>query len=120
MPKKVCLNGSCNNLVSKKEKYCSICKPKMDQVKKEKNRKYDDYVREEKTVKFYISREWKRVRQAALVRDHHLCQECLKHNIIKSAEIVHHIIEIKVDWNRRLDITNCESVCKSCHNKLHI
>lgn len=120
MPKKICLAPSCNNLVGMKEKYCSSCQPAMKEVKREKNKKYDQYIREDDIVKFYHSREWKKVREAVLIRDNYLCQHCLKDNIIKSAEIVHHIVEIKDDWSKRLLINNCESVCKSCHNKLHI
>lgn len=119
MPKKICLAPSCNKLVGMKEKYCLSCQPAMKEVKREKNQKYDQYVREDDIVKFYHSREWKRVREAVLIRDNYLCQYCLKDNIIKPAEIVHHIIEIKDDWRKRLLTNNCESVCKSCHNKLH-
>ena len=119
LPKKICFGPSCNRLVSMKEKYCHSCTEIMDIEKREKNQKYDEYIRDDHTVKFYHSKEWKRVREAALVRDHFLCQKCLNDNIINSAEIVHHIIEVKEDWSKRLDIINCESVCKRCHNSLH-
>ncbi|MBI9014366.1 MAG: HNH endonuclease [Clostridiales bacterium] len=91
----------------------------MKEEKREKNRKYDQYVREEEIVKFYHSREWKKVREAVLIRDNYLCQNCIKDNIIKSAEIVHHIVEIKDDWSKRLSISNCKSLCLKCHNSIH-
>ena len=91
----------------------------MKEVKREKNRKYDQYVREGEIVKFYHSKEWKRVREAVLIRDNYLCQQCLTEKIIKSAEIVHHICEIRHSWLERLDINNCVSICKCCHNKIH-
>lgn len=94
MPKKICLGSSCNRLVSMKEKYRSSCAEIMYIEKREKNRRYDQYVGEDEIAKFYHSREWKRVREAVLIRDNYLCQYCLKDNIIKSAEIVHHIVEI--------------------------
>jgi len=119
LPKKICLALSCNNLVGMKEKYCSSCQPAMKEVKREKNRKYDQYVREDDIVKFYHSREWKRVREAVLIRDNYLCQHCLKGNTIKSADIVHHIIEVKEAWSKRFLISNCESVCYQCHNSVH-
>ncbi|MGP9043354.1 HNH endonuclease [Cytobacillus kochii] len=28
-------------------------------------------------------------------------------------------MEVKEDWNRRLDIDNLESVCHVCHNREH-
>jgi len=101
-----------------KEKYCSSCQPAMKEVKREKNRKYDQCVREDDIVKFYHSREWKRVREAVLIRDNFLCQHCLKENIIKSAEIVHHIKEVKENWLQRYNVKNCESVCRNCHNRI--
>ncbi|MCH4891193.1 HNH endonuclease [Acidaminobacter sp. JC074] len=120
MPKKICRGKNCKNLVPMNGKYCPQCAKVAAMDKQEKNKHYDQNVREPKLVNFYHSKEWQKVRQAALLRDYHLCQECLKHNVIKSAEIVHHIIEIKDDWSKRLQIDNCQSVCKSCHNKLHI
>jgi len=102
-----------------KEKYCSSCQPAMKEVKREKNRKYDQYVREDDIVKFYHSREWNRVREATLIRDNYLCQHCLKEKVIKSAELVHHVDEVKIEWNKRFMINNCVSVCRSCHNKCH-
>ena len=97
MPKKICRGKNCKNLVPMYEKYCPQCAKAAAMDKQEKNKRYDYKVRDPKLVKFYHSSEWNRIRKAALVRDNHLCQECLKHNVIKSAEIVHHIIEIKDD-----------------------
>ncbi len=120
MPKKICRGKNCENLIPMNGKYCPQCAKVATMDKQEKNKRYDLKVRDPKLVKFYHSSEWNWIRSAALVRDNHLCQECLKQNIIQSAEIVHHIIEIKDDWSKRLQIDNCQSVCKSCHNKLHI
>ena len=120
MPKKICRGKNCKNLVPMNGKYCPECAKGVAIEKQEKNKRYDHKVRDPKLVKFYHSSEWQRIRNAALIRDNRLCQECLEHNVIKSAEIVHHIIEIKDDWSKRLQLDNCESVCKSCHNKLHI
>lgn len=118
MPKKICLGPSCNRLVSMKEKCCPSCTDKLNIEKREKNRRYDQYVREDEIVEFYHSREWKRVRAAVLIRHHYLCQHCLKENMIKSAELVHHVIEIKLKWILRYEIDNCLNICVSCHNKL--
>lgn len=119
MPKKICLGQLCNRLVNMKEKYCPSCAEIMSVEKREKNRRYDQCVREDDIVKFYHSSAWKKVREAVLIRDNYLCQHCLKDNIIKSAEIVHHIVEVKDDWLQRFDMNNCEGICKQCHNSLH-
>ncbi|MEU3039173.1 HNH endonuclease [Nocardia salmonicida] len=33
--------------------------------------------------------------------------------------IVHHKVELKEDWSKRLDMDNLEVVCIGCHNKIH-
>ncbi|TWK49239.1 hypothetical protein CHCC20347_1522 [Bacillus paralicheniformis] len=33
--------------------------------------------------------------------------------------MVHHIVEVKQDWSKRLDLSNLESLCNACHNKVH-
>ncbi|WP_317957508.1 HNH endonuclease signature motif containing protein [Paenibacillus chitinolyticus] len=54
-----------------------------------------------------------------LVRDNYLCQPCFKNDRLISAEIVHHIKELERYLELGLTLDNLESVCASCHNKLH-
>ncbi len=118
MPKKICSGSGCNKLIDKKEKRCSECESKRTTEKREYNRKYDYHNREEKIKRFYHSSSWKNVRRYVLIRDNYLCQHCLRENVITSAELVHHIVEVKEDFSKRLDPDNCISVCKPCHNKI--
>ncbi|WP_338075709.1 HNH endonuclease signature motif containing protein [Chengkuizengella sediminis] len=98
----------CNNLT--REAYC-------DEHKKECNQYYDRYMRDKKSKTFYQSKEWRTVRQQALTRDRNLCQHCLKQRQITPADMVDHIVPVKVDWSLRLDLSNLQSLCNSCHNK---
>ncbi len=84
-----------------------------------KHKYYDKYKRDERSRTFYKSREWKQARQVILQRDNHLCQVCLKVNKITPADMVHHIIELKDDWEKRLNEDNLVSLCNACHNKVH-
>ncbi len=118
MPKKVCPGNGCNNLIGMREKRCPTCAPIKKTEKAEHNRKYDKQVRDKTSINFYHSTAWRKLRQHVLIRDNHLCQECLKENHITSAEIVHHIIEIKDDPSLSLRADNCISLCKACHNKM--
>lgn len=68
---------------------------------------------------FYKSSAWRTIRKMALDRDNYLCQMCLKDKVIKDAEIVHHIVYVKDDFNKALDLDNLMCVCSSCHNKIH-
>ena len=68
---------------------------------------------------FYKSKEWRTLRLEALQRDSYLCQECKKRGIVTPADTVHHIKPLRVDDSRALQLSNLETVCGSCHNRLH-
>ena len=69
--------------------------------------------------KLYHSKEWKKLRLEALERDNYLCIECKKKGIITPANTVHHIKPLRVDDSRAWQLSNLETVCRACHNKLH-
>lgn len=72
---------------------------------------------------FYHSKDWEHARDAALIRDHHLCQHCLAKSEITPAVMVHHIIELTPenisDPNIATDLDNLVSLCDRCHKKVH-
>jgi 5-methylcytosine-specific restriction endonuclease McrA len=67
---------------------------------------------------FYNSKEWKKVREAVLMRDKYLCRHCGK-----AAEEVHHIIHLSPDNIGNpavtMDMGNLISLCKDCHFEEH-
>ncbi|MBN8236843.1 HNH endonuclease [Halobacillus kuroshimensis] len=82
-------------------------------------RKINQLINENKLVKFYQSKEWRFLRQQALERDSHECQECKRNGRVGSAKNVHHIKEVKKFPWLALNLRNVESVCINCHNKEH-
>ncbi len=74
---------------------------------------------------FYHTAAWKRARQAALMRDHGMCCDCMDRFRAgygirpRRADMVHHIIplEERPDLAYRLD--NLRSLCNQCHNERH-
>ncbi len=119
MLKKIC---KCGKLIPYNLKMCDECKSMMESKRKQ-NRKYyrkTTYERDNKYNKFYKSTEWKKIRQLAIVRDHALCKDCLNSNIITQYNTVHHIVPIKQDWSKRLDINNLVCLCESCHQRRHV
>ena len=66
---------------------------------------------------FYTSTPWLKTRAVALRRDNGLCQHCLRYGNVTLAEMVHHIIAIKVDWSLRLVLSNLISLCNECHQR---
>lgn len=82
-----------------------------------KNTRHNKHSSNKTITSFYKSTDWKRTRQLALIRDNYLCQHCLKDHCFTPADMVHHIVEVKQDWSKRLAIKNLESLCNACHNK---
>lgn len=124
MPKVICKKIGCKKLIEKgiNNGYCDEHKEFGEQKIKEANKiRYADYdkTRDPKLVAFYHGVKWKRLRESVLSRDNYLCQDCLASNRLVGAEEVHHIIEVKEDWNKRYDEDNLISLCKSCHRKRH-
>ena len=74
---------------------------------------------------FYHSAAWRKVRAAALMRDHYLCQECLRAyergdaRRIRTATTVHHVIPREERPDLSLEMSNLESICAICHNQQH-
>jgi len=114
-PKKRCNKAGCRELIDYDEKYCPKHKGYGD---KEYNRQVRFNKDNEKYAKFYNSSAWKKLRNAYIAA-YPLCERCLKDGIIKQADVVHHIIEIRSDWSKRLDWDNLEAVCHEHHNKEH-
>lgn len=114
-PLKPCLVTGCPNLTQ--GRYCDKHKGKEQQSKAERHRYYDEHMRDQQAREFYHSKEWQRVRQVALMRDNYLCQHCLVKQRITPADIVDHVVPIRVDWSLRLSLDNLQSLCHACHNR---
>jgi 5-methylcytosine-specific restriction protein A len=76
------------------------------------------------TQRIYNSKMWKRLRLYYL-KEHPLCENCLKTGKLTSAKEIHHIIEINkgADLDQKLDIAlninNLMSLCVECHHQIH-
>ncbi len=66
---------------------------------------------------FYATPEWRRLRDWYRAR-HPLCEECQRQGRVTAAELVHHKVEIS-QGGEPLDAANLESLCRSCHSKVH-
>lgn len=110
---KPCAEIGCGCLT--RNSYCKI-----HQETAQKNRtKNARKIRDSKLEVFYQSVAWRRLRLLALERDNHLCQWCNDKGILNKARVVHHIVEVSVDWSLRLTLNNLISLCHSCHNRHH-
>ncbi|UTH13304.1 HNH endonuclease [Macrococcus equipercicus] len=110
----ICSHPGCSRLTA--NSYCDQHSDVIKSVHKTYNNERVDV----DEVAFYNTSEWKSVRVAVLQRDFYLCQQCKAQGITTVANTVHHIVELKDDWDKRLDMTNLETVCTACHNKEHV
>ena len=105
--KKPCSYPGCPNLTE--DTYC-------DEHKNLVAKNYNKYQRAFDHSKKY-GRDWKRVRDR-YVKKHPLCERCLKEGRFTRVEEVHHILPVNRGGTNYE--SNLMSVCKSCHNKIHI
>lgn len=89
---------------------CPDCQASDD--RKTSDRVYNQKFRDKRSDRFYHSAEWKRLSKIVLAKAGYKCAECGG-----LATEVHHVVEIRNDWNRRLDVSNLIPLCTSCHNK---
>lgn len=100
-------------------KYCTKCENLMlyngkslcNSCANERQKKYNKYQRDEKADKFYHSVKWKRLSLMVLARAGYKCAECGG-----LACEVHHIKDIRSNWELRFDIDNLMPLCTACHN----
>lgn len=109
----------CNKLVAYPTRHCEACAEvvavEMEQGSKLSNRRYNK-TRDPKYLRFYKSREWRTLSQTYMQSARYTCERCGD-----VASEVHHIKPIQTDegWVKRLDWSNLEADCLSCHNKEH-
>lgn len=117
--KKLC---RCGKVIDYNKRYCDDCRDKYRQEKTERNRYYDKHIRDKREVAFYNSPEWIKTREYILNKYKGLDLYAFfisKEEEIVYADPVHHIIELKEDWNRRLDLDNLIPLNDSNHKMIH-
>jgi 5-methylcytosine-specific restriction endonuclease McrA len=87
--------------------------------------KFNAYVEYQPTDKevydFYHSPEWANVRKQVLIRDRNIDQtELMEHGRIIPGNTVHHIVELRNNWNARFELDNLETISPANHNREHI
>jgi hypothetical protein len=105
-------------------KYCKECESKAQQEKANHNRYYDKNVRNNKDNKkyseFYHSKEWEITRDSINSKCNGIClYSYLVFNEVVYVGTVHHIEELKDNWDRRLDKNNLIPLSLEVHNMIH-
>ena len=113
----------CRRLIPYGSTYCPDCAPivetareaRLEESIRESNRRYNRK-RDPKYTRFYHSKEWRTMSRARLIEDGYKCVKCGAF-----ASEVDHIVPIQTPegWDRRLDFSNTQSLCVTCHNAKH-
>lgn len=120
----------CKTMIPVGMQYCDSCRPIAEQQAEEarqrkrefKRAKYNNEYnkrRDPKYLKFYRSKEWRLLSKAKLQACGYRCEAGLP-GCTRLAVEVHHMKPLKTQdgWDDRLEWSNLQGVCISCHNKL--
>ena len=107
-PKRPCAYPGCGRL-AQREQYC-------EEHKKIVDKNYNQYKRDPASNKRY-GRAWKRIRDRYAM-EHPLCEMCKEDGRLTPTDEVHHILPVSQGGTH--DRKNLMSLCKSCHNKIHL
>lgn len=106
-PKQPCACPGCPELSD--GRYC-------EEHRKIVGKNYEKYGRDPAAGRRY-GRAWKRIRDS-YVKTHPFCEECYEKGILVPVDEVHH--KIPVSKGGTHDRNNLMSLCRSCHNKIHL
>lgn len=112
-PLKQCEHPGCRTLVSYDVRYCEKHQHKAN-VETYHKRMYDSD--ESKYQKFYRLTAWRKLSRRFL-ENNPICVKCYQNGVIRKADVVDHVIEIRDDWSRRLDESNLQPLCYRHHNR---
>lgn len=115
--KKTC---RCGSLIDYGIDMCDVCRVDKAKEKKANNKQYDVYTRNADATKFYHSREWITVSNVVRLKFNGMCVRCWANSgEMVASNVVHHIVELSADWDKRLELDNLICLCHSCHNEIH-
>lgn len=122
------LCNRCGTRIPYRSKYCDKCLSVVMEEKqhrhKVKSSKYnaDRYYRDRENNSyrlFYSSKAWRDKRKEILERDNHACAICSELYRITMAQDVHHILNLRENYDLRLDNDNLISLCSDHHKMVH-
>ncbi len=117
MLKKIC---KCGKVIDQRISMCDECMIKHKEAKKESNRVYNSHNRDKDLDTFYHSDEWEDIRECILSKYKYLdLYDYFINKKITLANTVHHIVEIKDDYNLRLSEENLIPLSAKTHSKIH-
>lgn len=103
----------CGKLIPQTLQMCEDCKAKA----LSRYVIYNNTLRDKRAAEFYISKEWRRMRECIInLFDNVDIYALYIHQELLTCEPVHHIIELQEDWEQRLNPMNLIPLNKSSHS----
>lgn len=110
----------CGKVIDHTDKYCDECKATHKEDTRQRHKEYNMRRRDTKYEDFYKSIPWERTREYTLDKHKGLdIYDYYINNKLTYANTVHHIVELKEDWNKRLDLDNLFPLSKRNHKLIH-
>lgn len=110
----------CGKLIEHDERCCKACEEEYKKMKATSDKYYDRNKRDKRSAAFYNSAEWATVREYVIQKHKGLdLYAYFVERKIVYAEAVHHVVELKEDWDLRLDINNLVPLSNKSHSKIH-
>ena len=113
---KVCACPTCRNLVEYPNVFCK----EHEDSDKQRYKQYKATRTDKKEQALYKSAIWYSVKESVISSCFGIdIYKFYTENLIETVELVHHIIEVKEDWNKRLDTDNLIALTEESHSKIH-
>ncbi len=117
----------CGKIIDASHRYCDECQAILDEKKKqrwkndkERHRKYKANRTDIREQRFYSGKKWQQAKDWAANKYKGMClYSYYKYNKIVPYDTVHHIVEVKEDWDQRLNIYQIIPLTESVHQMVH-
>lgn len=113
--KRECKAHGCHVLT--RNGYCEAHENMKPAAHNDRHKLYNQYDRSAEDTAFYSSKEWRQLRPMAIARDNGLCVHCLANKRVIPFKEIDHIIPLRVDRSKALQLDNLQCLCKQCHTR---
>lgn len=117
---KQCSYHGCTKILKDGLRFCEYHQKKYDIEARARFKQYSLMKRDDIENGFYNSNEWVNIRDNVMAMYFNIdILEYYSTGLIVPATHLHHIVEVKEEWNRRLDIDNLIPLTYANHRRVH-
>ncbi|WP_019850638.1 hypothetical protein [Desulfitobacterium sp. PCE1] len=119
--KKLCGRSGCSQIVDYSLTYCDRHQADYDERQKQRHKEFKAGRNDKKEQAFYCSDAWIKTRDYVKTKYNGLCLwSYYVDKQIVFCDVVHHIVELKEDWEKRLEVDNLIPLSESVHLEIHV